>query len=185
MQILAIDLGTDLVPALALGAEPPEPGIMDRPPRPKAQRLLDMPLLLRAYGFLGLFEAAAAMAGFFFIYFVNGWRPGMTMADAGPVYTAATTMTLAGIVMSQVGNVFACRTERESIFRTGLFANRLVLWGIATELIVTALLIYTPFLQKLFGLAPLGIREWAFLLAFAPLLLLLEEGRKWVVRTKK
>jgi magnesium-transporting ATPase (P-type) len=182
MQILAVDLGTDLVPALALGSERPEPGIMDRPPRPRNKRLLDMPLLLRAYCFLGPIEAVASMAGFLFIYWQSGWRPGMEMADSGMVYITATTMCLAGIVATQVGNVFACRTDRESVFRAGLFANRFVLWGIASELAIIAVLMYTPFLQKVFGLAPIGAREWAFLFAFAPLLLLLEEGRKWLLR---
>jgi magnesium-transporting ATPase (P-type) len=184
MQILAVDLGTDLLPALGLGTEPPEPGNMDRPPRPKSQRLLDMPLLLRAYCFLGMLEAAVSMAGFFFIYFLYGWRPGMAMADTGPVYIAATTMTLAGIVMSQVGNVFACRTERESVFSAGFFANRLVLWGIAAELVIILSLIHVPFLARLFGLAPLGLREWALLAVFPLAMLLMEEGRKRITRSK-
>lgn len=85
MQILAVDLGTDMVPALALGTEPPERGIMDKSPRPKNKRLLDIPLLLRAYCFLGPMEAVACMAGFFFIYFQHGWRPGVEMSDAGPI----------------------------------------------------------------------------------------------------
>jgi magnesium-transporting ATPase (P-type) len=106
------------------------------------------------------------------------------MADSGAVYVTATTMTLAGIVAAQVGNVFACRTDRESIFRVGLFTNKLVLWGITAELAIISLLIYTPFLQKVFGLAPLGFREWAFLFAFAPLLLIMEEGRKWLLRKR-
>ncbi len=185
MQILAVDLGTDLVPALGLGTEPPEPGTMDRPPRPKNKRLLDLPLLLRAYCFLGPMEAAACMAGFFFIYYQNGWNPGMPMADSGVVYVTATTMSLTGIVATQVGNVFACRTERESVFKVGIFKNRLVLWGIITELSIISLLIYTPFLQRIFGLAPIGFKEWAFLFAFAPVLLLMEELRKLVLRKNK
>jgi magnesium-transporting ATPase (P-type) len=184
MQILAVDVGTDLVPALGLGTEPPEPGTMDQPPRPRNKRLLDLPLLLRAYCFLGPIEAVASMAGFFFIYWQSGWRPGMTMADSGTLYVTATTMSLAGIVASQIGNVFACRTERESVFRAGFFANRLVLWGIATELVIITFLIYMPSLQRVFGLAPLAIKEWAFLFIFAPLLLLIEEGRKWIGRRK-
>ena len=184
MQILAVDLGTDLVPALGLGTEPPEPGIMDRPPRPKNKRLLDLPLLLRAYCFLGPMEAIACMSGFFFIYYQHGWMPGMEMADSGLVYVTATTMTLAGIVATQIGNVFACRTERESVFKVGLFRNRLVLWGIASELTIIALLIYTPFLQRIFGLAPLGIKEWVFLFAFTPVLLVMEELRKLVLRKR-
>jgi len=89
MQILAVDLGTDMVPALGLGAEPPEPGVMDKPPRPRNKRLLDIPLLLRAYCFLGPIEAVACMAGFFFIYFQHGWRPGMPMEESGHVYLTA------------------------------------------------------------------------------------------------
>lgn len=182
MQILAVDVGTDLVPALALGAEPPEPGIMERPPRPRGKRLLDMPLLLRAYGFLGPIEAMACMAGYLFVYLQSGWRPGMAMPGSGVVYLTATTMTLAGIVATQIGNVFACRTERESVFKVGLFSNRLVLLGIASELAIISALIYIPPLREVFGLAPLGPREWAFLLAFAPLLLMVEEVRKGLVR---
>lgn len=182
MQILAVDLGTDLVPALGLGTEPPEPGTMDQPPRPRNKRLLDLPLLLRAYCFLGPIEAVAGMAGFFFIYFEHGWRPGLEMADSGTIYITATTMSLAAIVASQIGNVFACRTDRESIFRAGFFSNKLVLWGIAAELAIITTLVYAPPLQRIFGLAPLTLKEWGFLFIFPPALLLLEEGRKRITR---
>jgi P-type Ca2+ transporter type 2C len=124
------------------------------------------------------------MAGFFFIYVEHGWRPGLAMADSGVIYITATTMSLAAIVASQIGNVFACRTDRESIFRTGFFANKLVLWGIATELAIISALVYAPPLQRIFGLAPLTIKEWAFLFIFPPILLLLEEGRKRIERKR-
>ncbi|TVM03606.1 MAG: hypothetical protein CV087_04075 [Candidatus Brocadia sp. WS118] len=91
-------------------------------------------------------------------------------------------MSLAGIIATQIGNVFACRTERESVFKVGFFKNRLVLLGIASELMIILSLIYTPFLQKVFGLAPLEVRDWGFLFAFTPVLFFLEEGRKWMVR---
>ena len=182
MQILAVDLGTDMVPALALGAEPPEPGIMDKPPRPRNKRLLDLPLLLRSYCFLGIMEAIACMAGFFFIYFQHGWRPGMAMPDSGHIYLTATTMSLAGIIATQIGNVFACKTEKESLFKVGFLSNRLVLLGIASELMIISVLIYTPFFQRIFGLAPIGLKDWGFLFAFTPFLFLMEEARKWIVR---
>jgi magnesium-transporting ATPase (P-type) len=184
MQILAVDLGTDVVPALGLGVEPPEKGIMNQPPRPKAKRLLDFSLLARAYLFLGPLEAGLCMAGFFFVYWLSGWRPGLEMPSSGVVYTTATTMSLAGIVASQVGNVFACRAERESVFSVGFFKNRLVLFGILVEVALMLFLTYTPFMQGIFGLAPLGLKEWAFLLSFPVIVLLFEEGRKWVVRKK-
>ncbi len=182
MQILAVDLGTDLLPALALGAEPPEPGVMDRPPRSPRDRLLSGGRLARAYGFLGVIEAALSLAAFFWTYRVAGWRPGLPMAASGRLYRRATTMSLAAIVATQIGNVFACRTDRESVFRVGLLANRLVLAGIAAEIGLLLALILLPPFQYVFGLAPLAFAEWGILLVFPPVVLLLEEGRKWVVR---
>lgn len=163
MQVLAIDLGTDMVPAIALGVEHPEEGGMDRPPRSHKEPLLNKKLLLRAFLFYGIMESAICMAAFFFHNWLNGW-PGQPIPAEGPLYMSATAMTFAAIVMSQVGMVFACRTDRTSIFRTGFFTNKLVLLGIAVELTLLMLLLYVPFLHGLFNTSPLGLREWAFLL---------------------
>jgi calcium-translocating P-type ATPase len=182
MQILAVDLGTDLLPALALGTEPPEPDVMDRPPRPRAERLLSPARLLHAYAFLGVIEALLALGGFFWVYWLAGWRPGLPMASTGALYQRATTMTLAGIVAAQVGNVLACRSERESVLRLGLLSNRAVLLGIAAEVTILLALILIPPLATVFGLAPLSFAEWAPLLGFPVVLLVLEEGRKWAMR---
>jgi calcium-translocating P-type ATPase len=182
MQILAVDLGTDLVPALALGAEPPEAGVMDQPPRPRDARLLGPGRLLHAYGFLGAIEALLALGAFFWTYRVAGWRPGLPLAASGDVYRRATTMTLAGIVAAQVGNVFACRTERESVFRAGFWANPLVFGGVAAEVGILLLLMLVPPFPHVFGLAPLALAEWRVLLVFPVVVLALEEGRKWIAR---
>jgi potassium/sodium efflux P-type ATPase len=81
MQILAIDLGTDMLPALALGVEKPEPGIMNRPPRPRHKRLVDGALFLRAYGWLGVIETALAFVGFFALIQAMGYSPFNLYAD--------------------------------------------------------------------------------------------------------
>ena len=182
MQMLAVDLGTDLVPALALGAESPEPDVMDRPPRRRDARLLGTHRLLHAYGFLGVIEAILALGAFFWTYWLAGWRPGLPMAASGDLYVRATTMTFAGIVAAQVGNIFACRTDRESVFRVGLTTNRLVFAGIAAEVGITLMLILVPPFRRLFGLAPLHVAEWGVLLAFPFVLLGLEESRKGALR---
>ena len=184
MQVLAIDLATDLFPALALGAEPPEVGVMDRPPRARNAHLLDGTRLLHAYGFLGATEGALSLSAFFWTYWLAGWRPGLPMAAAGPLYRRATTMTFAGIVAAQVGNVFACRTDRESVFRAGLLSNPHVWLGIAAELALLLALVLVRPLQEIFGLAPLAFAEWAVLIALPPAMLALEEGRKWLVRKR-
>jgi calcium-translocating P-type ATPase len=184
MQILAVDLGTDLLPALALGAEPEEPGVMDRPPRGPRARLLTGRRLLHAYGFLGVIEAMLSLAGYFWTYWLAGWRPGLPMAASGELYRRATTMTLGGIVAAQVGNVFACRTVRESVFRIGFFSNPLVLLGIVAEIATLTGLIVIPSLRSVFGLELLGFSEWGLLLGFAPAVLLAEESRKLFVRRR-
>ena len=73
MQMLSIDLGTDIVPALALGAEPPEPGVMDRPPRSLKEHVITRSVLTRAYLWLGPVQSLAAMAAFYFRYWTNGY----------------------------------------------------------------------------------------------------------------
>ena len=100
------------------------------------------------------------------------------MAASGPLYERATTMCLAGIVASQIGNALAIRTDRESIFTVGLFSNRLLLWGILSEVLILLALSYLPFLQRIFGTAPLTGRDLLFLLIFPPLMLLADELRK-------
>ena len=182
MQILAIDLGTDLVPALGLGAELAEPGIMDSPPRSRKERLVNAAVILRAYVWLGGMEIALSLLAFFYAYWSRGFAPGVPLPMSGPAYAFATTMTLVGIVACQIGNVFGCRTSRESVFRVGFFGNRLVLLGIAVEICLILCLAYVPFLRSVFGLAPLALRDWAFVATFPFIMLALEETRKAIVR---
>jgi len=185
MQILAIDLGTDMIPALALGTEAPEPGIMKRPPRSQKERLVTGRLLLRAQVFLGSIQATAAMAAFYFLYWSHGWRPGMPMDDSGPLWVLATTMTFGAVVTTQIGNGFAQRSNVQSIFKIGFFSNRFLLWGIASELAVLAILVYVPALHGVFNTGPLTLwPDWAFLLALTPTLLIADEIRKFVVRRR-
>ncbi len=178
MQVLAVDLGTDLVPALALGMEAPEPDVMRRRPRRRSERLLKFPTLLRAYGWLGLLEAALSMCAYFYTYWLAGWRPGEELASDGWLYFTATTMSLAGIVACQVGNVFACRSETQSILQLGFFSNRTLLLGIVIEIVILLHLVYLPPLARVFGLAPLQWQHWALLAIFPVIFLGAEELRK-------
>ena len=186
MQILSIDLGTDLVPALALGAEPPEPGIMERPPRNPSEHAITPGLLARAYLFLGLIQSAAAMAAFYFLFWTNGYPGRWTgLPTDGALYRAATSMTLAAVVMTQVGNLFAQRTARESAFRAGWCGNRLLWAGVATEIALLLLIVYVPALQGVFGTAAIPPSGWLLLLPLAPALFLADEARKALLRRRK
>ncbi|MGC8785851.1 MAG: cation-translocating P-type ATPase [Anaerolineae bacterium] len=186
MQILSIDLGTDIVPALALGAEPPEPGIMDKPPRNLKEHAITLSLLTRAYLWLGPIQSLATMAAFYLQYWLNGyWGQWLDLPASGVLYRSATAMALAAVVTTQIGNLFAQRTEQTSAFRLNPFNNRLIWIGIFTELAVVSLVIYTPWLQTVFGTAAFPLQNWLFLFAWTPSLLLMDELRKALVRYRE
>lgn len=185
MQILSVDLGTDIVPALALGAERPEPGIMNRGPRNPHEHMITRSLLVRAYLILGLVQGLAAMTAFYYQYWMNGyWGQWLDLPASGWIYHSAMAMTLGMIVTTQIGNLFAQRTDRISVFRFGLFSNRLVWIGIASELLIIAALIYLPPLQWIFGTASFELGNWLFLFAWTPSLLILDEVRKYWLRRR-
>ncbi len=152
MQILAIDLGTETLPAVALGSERAEPGIMSRPPRGRGERLITAALLRRAWLVLGLTSAALVTVGFLAVLLRAGWSPGDAVGDR--LHDEATTMTFLGIVACQVGVAFAARTERAGMRSIGILSNHLLLWGIAFELVFAAAIVWLPPLQDLFGTRP-------------------------------
>ena len=180
-QVLAVDLGTDMIPALGLGTERPQSDIMNRPPRSRNERLLSLPILMRAYLFLGLVEAGIAMGAFFLYLTSHGWSWGSPMDWSSPLYKEATTVTFAGIVFAQVANVFACRSNHLSIAQLGWSTNPLIVWGIVTELTILALITYTPIGNEIFGTSPLPLWILGPLVLGALVLLLAEEGRKFLV----
>jgi magnesium-transporting ATPase (P-type) len=185
MQVLAIDLGTDMAPAIGLGAEPPEAGIMQLPPRSQKEPLLNGKLLAKALLWYGMIESVASMSAYFFLNWLHGW-PGVPLAPEGTlIYRMATTMTFGAVVTTQVGTVMGCRTNRTSVFRIGLLTNRLILWGIAVELTLLVILIYVPFMQPIFNTAPIGPREWAYLFAWTPVIFFLDELRKAILRRRE
>ena len=185
IQILAVDLGTDMLPALGLGAEKPAPDIMKAPPRSRADRLLNWPLLARAYLFLGLMQAAAAMSAYWFVLRNGGWHFGEKLAAHDPLYLQATTACLSAIIVMQIANVFLCRSERRAAVRPRpLRATGSSSPASPTEILLIALIDYTPWGNALFGTAPIALVVWLFIIPFALAMLALEELRKWLVRAR-
>jgi magnesium-transporting ATPase (P-type) len=185
MQVLAIDLGTDMVPAIGLGAEPANPGVMARPPRSRRESLVSPGVLALAFCWYGLLEAIAGLAAYFFVNWRHGW-PALALAPAGSdVYRQATTAVLAAIVASQAGAVLGCRTQVASLFSVGLLSNRLVLWGLGVEFTLLLALVHVPAFGRIFGTVPLEWPVWAFVLICGPLILMLDEARKAMVRRRQ
>jgi magnesium-transporting ATPase (P-type) len=187
LQLLAFDVGTETLPALALGREPAEPGIMERPPRSRRDGVIRPAMLVRAWLFLGVICAALQMLGFFWVLNGAGWSPGDPTGAGEPLhhaYQQATTMTFLGMVMGQIGTAFAARTERASLRSVGLLSNPLLLWGIVFELALTALIIYAPPLQALLGTAALEPQMLLFAAPFPLIVWGSDELRKWLLRSR-
>jgi magnesium-transporting ATPase (P-type) len=179
IQVLAVDLGTDMLPALALGAEAPHPGVMQRPPRPRRQRLVDRALAIRAYAWLGVLEAAAAMSAYAAVLWTGGWVFGQPLTGEDLLYRQATTACFGAIVLMQVANVWVCRSEREPLL--GMQRpprNRLLLVAIGIELLTLAAIVWTPWGNAVVGTAPLDPIVWLSVLPFAFVMIVGEELRK-------
>ncbi|MET9450505.1 cation-translocating P-type ATPase [Streptomyces cinerochromogenes] len=183
VQILAIDLGSDVLPALALGAEPMEPDVMNSPPRPRQERLFSTAVMGRIL-FLGGIQALGVCAVFFWHIHASG-IPYADFTKDNPVYREAITMVQAGIVVSQFFNALAVRTDRQSVFRAGLLTNPWLLAAGCFGIGLMAAISYAPPLQAVFHTAPLAPADWAVLAAFGALLLAAEELRKWALRHRR
>jgi calcium-translocating P-type ATPase len=186
-QLLAFDVGTETLPALALGREPAEPGLMERRPRARSESVIQAPMLLRAWLFLGVISAALAMAGFFWVLHRAGWHPGDPTGEGHPLhhaYLQATTMTFLGMVAGQIGTAFAARTDRASLRSVGAFSNRLLLWGIAFEVVLAAIMIYAPPFQSILGTAGLTPEMLLFVAPFPVVVWGADELRRWLLRRR-
>ena len=186
IQILAVNLGTDMLPALAMGAERPDRGLMRKTSRPANERLLSWSLLARAYLWLGLLRASAtAMLAFFFVLRLGGWHYGDVLGKADPLYLQATTACLAAIaVMAQMVNVFLCRHHRESALHFSPWQNPLLLLGLGVELTLILLIVYTPLGNRIFGTLAFAPQVWAVIIGLALGFGVLEELRKYLVRLR-
>jgi calcium-translocating P-type ATPase len=131
LQVLALDIGTDMLPALALGGEPARSGLLDRPPI--SGHLIDRHVIRRAFGLLGPVEAIVSMTAFVAVLAAAGWSPGSPIPSEGTVM-AASGAAFAAVVLGQIATALACRSSSRTIGEVGLRGNRLLIGAIAAEL---------------------------------------------------
>lgn len=182
LLILAIDLGTDMLPAIGLGMEASSEEIMLRKPRDPKSKLLNWKMIARSYGFIGPLQTLFSYIIFFSILITGGWSFGKEIAVNNPVYMSAITGFFVTIVITQMFNVFACRTTRASVFSKGFLSNKWILFGIATEILLISLIALSPYVQKIFGTTSFPLKYVAFMIGFGIILLFAEESRKLVYR---
>jgi magnesium-transporting ATPase (P-type) len=181
VQVLAIDLGMDVWPSLALIMEPPEPNIMKKSPRRAGSRLIDHSILLRGV-YVGAIISSVGLFWAFQTWMAGGWALGQATLNDPTVYAKGTTIVMASIMAGQLGNFFAARSGSESVLRLDPRRNRWLFPGILLQLVVLGVIVYVPFLQPIFGTAPLTPLDWIYLYSLAPLVILIEELRKAFIR---
>ena len=184
MQILTIDIGTDMLPALGLGSEKPEPGIMNKAPRNPKDHLMSKNVLWRAFGWYGMIGAAVSIGGYFWINHLHGW-PDVSLAAAGPVYAEATTMTLAAIIFSQIASVMNSRSQKASVFKLGVLSNHKINFGILVEILILLMLMYVAPLREVFGTTTLQWQAWLYLIVLPIPIVLIENLRKRIAYGKR
>jgi magnesium-transporting ATPase (P-type) len=180
--VLALDIGTDILPALALGAEPPGRHLLDRPP--VRRHLLDRPLFLRAFGVLGPVEAVVALTAFLAVFVAGGWRPGDSFPEGQPLLTASGAAFTA-VVLGQLANAFACRSTTRPAWQVGWTSNRILLGAIAAELAMLAGFLYIPPVADLLDHAPPPWAGFAVGLIAIPAVLAADAAQKAVARRRR
>jgi sodium/potassium-transporting ATPase subunit alpha len=182
IQILSIDLITDILPAIGLGNEPPEEDIMQRRPTTRNDRLVSYRTFLRSYGIIGMGEAALSFAVFFIVLYEGGWQWGMSTSPTPGLFAEASAAFLATIIFCQVGNVMACRTNRQSAFPYILRINRWIALGIVVEIAFILLITNVPSLYHVFSTEFMPLWVWSMVIVAPIVIFLIEELRKWLVR---
>ncbi len=174
LQILALDIGTDLLPALALGAEPPNPRTMEG--RMRAQGLIGRRLLTRVFGVLGPAEATVEMAAFVTVLLAGGWAWGQT--PSATLLAAASGTAFTTVVLGQLATAFACRSESRWVGRLAWGGNPLLLGAVTAELMMLFIFIGVPPVAELLGGSfppPLG---WLVAVAVIPVVFLADAAHK-------
>ena len=190
LEVLLIDLGTDMLPAIGLGSEAPSKDTMEKPPRKQSDHLVTFQVYKESFIY-GIMTSILALGAYFlFTWFVcmdnNIPFTLFNQTNNEPIWMMTTTVVLASIVFCQIGQVMNCRTERESALNVGLFKNKEINIGIISEVILLLVVIFVPFINtEVFETNVLtDYRIWLILITFPFVVFGLGELRKYLLRRK-
>ncbi|MCS6880896.1 MAG: cation-translocating P-type ATPase [Oscillochloridaceae bacterium] len=175
-QILWINLLTDAAPALALGLEPADPQVMERPPRDPRTPVITRQMWFNIF-FAGLIMAVGTLA------VMDAALPGGLIAGTGDL-AYAQTMSFTTLVLFQLFNVLNARSDERSAFYR--FFGNPWLWGaVGLSFVLQALVVYLPALQRPFNTVPLSLNDWVVCVGVASSVLWLGEARKLIARLRR
>lgn len=176
VQILAIDLGTDVFPSFALGLEPEEPG-MDKKSLNSKRSIMSFEGFRRII-YLGIIMAAGAVVAFLWSMLRGGWYFGQAFSIDSVLYLKSTTAAYAVLSMTQMANLLQARSETLSPFRLGFFKNKYAIWSIFISVLILILFMYLPFCQKYLHMSPIDWLDWLVVFGSFIVVFFWEEVRK-------
>ncbi|MFA5871338.1 MAG: cation-transporting P-type ATPase [Parcubacteria group bacterium] len=177
VQILAIDLGTDIFPSLALGLEPAEPGIMKKKPFDPKERLIGSGGFLRLI-YVGFIMTVGAIFAFLWSMKRGGWDFGQKIDFNSALYIKSTATTYAVLAMTQMANLMQARSEKLSVFKIGFFKNKYAIGAIVISVGMLISFMYVPFFQKSLHMAPIDFWDWMVVVGATLTVFIFEEARK-------
>lgn len=169
--ILSVDLGTDVLPALAIGVDTPEKDIMERPPRNPKTKIMTRGFIIN-FLIVGFFIGGVVLATYFTVLNYD-------------TYLKASTSAFVMLVFIQMFHTFSVRSLNHSIFRTGIFTNLWLIGAIFISVLVTLSIVEIPFMQDYFGTTHLTLKEWLTFAGISFSVILFEEIRKLIIKTYK
>ncbi|MBT6068168.1 cation-transporting P-type ATPase [Candidatus Peregrinibacteria bacterium] len=181
--ILAVDLGTDVLPALALGVEPPEANVMNAPPRNPKTRIMTKQFIIR-YVYVGCFIGLIVTGLFLFQLYSYGWEWGETLSRDSIAYMKSSTTAFAVLVLIQMVNAYNARSENQSVFTLGLLKNLWLIGAISISILTLLVFVEVPFIQTLLHTTSLTVNEWILIIVASFGILIVEESRKFLLKTK-
>ncbi|HEY5714618.1 MAG TPA: cation-transporting P-type ATPase [Candidatus Gracilibacteria bacterium] len=179
--ILCIDLGTDILPAIALGVDPAEPGLMEKPPRNPKKRVMDRAFVTN-FMIMGCVIGACVVGIFLYALIQEGWKWG---SDTSGDFTYPRTMAFTALVMVQLVNAFSAKSFRRSLFSMNLLANKFLLLAIGVSLLLVYCMLYVPFFNDVLKTYPLNLSDWGWVAVASIIPLVVLEGMKWRTRSKE
>ncbi len=177
VQILAIDLGTDIFPSFSLGLEPADTNIMRRKPFSSKERVIDAAGVWRLVR-VGLIMATGAVIAFILSMKRGGWDFGNKIDPNSVLYIRSTSAAYAVLSMTQMANLLQARSENLSVFTIGFFKNKFAIGAIFLSFGMLCLFLYVPLIQKYLHMLPITWKDWVAVLVTALAVFIFEEGRK-------
>ena len=177
VQILAIDLGTDIFPSFSLGLEPPEPDIMKKKPFSAKEKIIDI-YGVRRLICVGLIMSIGAVIAFILSMKRGGWDFGNKIHTDSVLYIRSTTVAYAVLSIIQLANLLQARSEKLSVFTIGFFKNKFVIGAVFLSIGILFSFMHVPILQQYLHMMPITWKDWIAVIVTAVAVFIFEEGRK-------